>query len=196
MAKKTKLIVEVDEPSDKKERPGQFKPGNEWWRVRSKIGADKIFKNPKTMWSEAVRYFEYCDANPEQRAELVKYEGGAKEVNVSVKRLYTLMGVCRFLHINTGYFAEFKRQIAARSNKPDKDDNAFSVVIKSIEETIQDQQISGAASGFFNGNIISRLVGLVDKKDITTAGGALSIPAPNVYTNAPPLATSEEDIKG
>ena len=42
----------------------------------------------------------------------------------------------------------------------------FSQVITRIGKIIYDQKFSGAASGFFNANIIARDLGLADKKEI------------------------------
>lgn len=196
MAKKKKKAVVVSEPLKQKfnfrskPRGKSFEAGNQWWSWRSKHGADRLFKSPADLWNAALEYFTLCDENPEKRAELVKYEGGAQQVEVDVKRLYTLYGLTAYCHINTEYFRQFKNALDL-SKQVDYD---FSRVIKLIEESILNQQVSGAASGFFNGNIISRLNGLVDRKDVTTADLPLTPPAPTVVSSGPKLASSEDDV--
>lgn len=197
-----KKIVVVEQP--KKVRPltkkgkETIRPdmlGNRWFEIRSVHGREKIFANAELMWAEALKYFEWCDANPEKRAELVKYEGSAVEEEVSVKRLYTLYGLTRFLNVNTVYFAQFRGALRSKPQPLSPQDQDFSKVITMIYDTIEDQQVSGAASGFFNGNIISRLVGLVDKKDVTSGDAPIAAPLIKVYNTAPPLAGSEDEIK-
>lgn len=167
-----------------------FEVGNRWWTWRSKHGRDKLFKTSKLLAEAALEYFELCEQNPEKRAELVKYEGGAKEVEVSVRRLWTLDGLTRYLDTNPHYFNDFK----ARLKPGDKQDNDFAEVIRNIEAAIRDQQVSGAASGFFNGNIISRLNNLVDRKDFTSADLPLTPPPPTVVSSGPKFASSEDDV--
>ena len=37
--------------------------GNQWWKLRTKIGREKLFKTPEILWSACVEYFEAtgCD---------------------------------------------------------------------------------------------------------------------------------------
>lgn len=201
--KAKKGIVVVGKPNRRgKLTPKQKKnfelavKGNHWWELRSIHGREKIFAEPDLMWSEALKYFQWCNDNPEKKAELVKYEGGAYEHGVSVKRLYTMQGLCLFLNVNTAYFRQFKAALRAKGQENwTQKDMDFSTVIQMIEDTVENQQVSGAASGFFNGNIISRLVGLVDKKDITSGDAPIAPPLVKVYNTAPPLAGSEDEIK-
>ena len=34
---------------------------NQFWKLRSKHGRDKIFKTPKILWEAACDYFEWCE---------------------------------------------------------------------------------------------------------------------------------------
>jgi hypothetical protein len=70
-----------------------------------------------------------------------------------------MQGLCRYLDCNTDYFRQFK-------SKLDEDPQGFSWVITRIKETIYEQKFTGAAAGFLNANIISRDLGLIDKKDV------------------------------
>jgi len=197
-----KSIVVVEKPNrrgkltkQQREKHLDVCKGNRWWEIRSIHGREKIFAEPDLMWAEALKYFEWCHNNPEKRAELVKYEGSAVEEEVSVKRLYTMHGLCRFLNVNTAYFRQFEAALRAKGKENwSQKDMDFSTVIQLIKDTVEEQQIAGAASGFFNGNIISRLVGLVDKKDVTSNDQPIQAPIIKVMPSGPPLAGSEEDI--
>ena len=129
--------------------------GNQFWKLASTYGRDAIFLDPAIVWGEACKYFEWCDENP--FVQQVVAGKDAVIVYLDKMRPYTLHGLCGFLGVNTQYFGDFKKSATYKNNKE------FSVVIARIEEVIFNQKFSGAASGFFNANIISRDLGLMDK---------------------------------
>lgn len=138
--------------------------GNQFWKIRSKHGRDKLFASEKLLWAAACEYFEWCDTNPflEDNIEKVKINGVGEElkrVPLSRLRPYTLHGLCGYLDCSTSYFREFK-------SNPPKDSDDFLTVIVRIEEVIYNQKFSGAAAGFLNANIISRDLGLADKSEV------------------------------
>jgi len=145
--------------------------GNNFWEIRSKHGRDKLFASPQLMWEAACEYFQWCNDHPFYKAEnKVVSNGGNLGSSVElheepVKRPYTMEGLTLFLGCSISYFRTFK------STSTDKD---FLTVIEQIQQTVYDQQYSGAASGFFNSNIISRALGLIDKQDITSGGESMS----------------------
>lgn len=134
--------------------------GNKFWELRSKHGRDKLFKTPKLLWEAACEYFEWCEKNPFQEDNLVTFQGGATHEATDKMRPFTLHGLCLYLNCNTAYFRQFKTNCS----------KGFSTVIANIEEVIYNQKFSGAASGFFNANIIARDLGLKESTDITTGG--------------------------
>lgn len=134
--------------------------GNQFWKLRSKHGRDRLFASSELLWEAAQEYFEWCDDNPWQKNEAIK--GGdmaGSLVQVPTARPYTLSGLCVYLDVNTQYFDDFKAAL-----KPDEHD--FSVVITRIEAIIRTQKFEGAAVGAFNANIIARDLGLSDKKEL------------------------------
>jgi hypothetical protein len=136
--------------------------GNQFWKLRSKHGRDKLFTTPELLWEAACEYFEWCDENPFHKREAKSVSGGGREpgsietVDLPVMRPYTLQGLCIYLDCNTKYFNDLA----------DANHEGFSEVITRIREVIYNQKFSGAASGFFNANIIARDLGLADKKDV------------------------------
>ncbi len=147
--------------------------GNQFWKLRSKHGRDKLFSTPKILWEESCNYFQWVDENPliEIVIEKKKVNGiGDKIVKEQLPKMrpYTLHGLCLYLDCSTSYFREFKSSERGK----DKD---FMAVITRIEEIVYNQKFEGASSGFFNANIISRDLGLIDKKETELKGG-LNIP--------------------
>lgn len=133
--------------------------GNQFWKLRSKHGQDKLFGSPKLLWEAACEYFEWCDQNPLIE---IDYKGNkVTPVEIPKLRVYTLHGLCLYLDVNTAYFRQFKQR---NQNKD------FATIISKIEETIYNQKFTGAAAGFLNPNIIARDLGLADKQDVKHEG--------------------------
>lgn len=148
--------------------------GNQFWKLRSKHGRDKIFSSPDILWEEACCYFDWCDKHPLQSVEFNGKD--AIECIVPKMRAYTWSGLEHFLGIES--FRDYK------TNETYKD---FSQVISRIEKVIFTQKFEGAAAGLLNHNIISRDLGLIDKQDHTTKGDKIT---PSVNLGK----LSEEDL--
>jgi hypothetical protein len=134
---------------------------NQFWKLRSKHGRDKIFKTPEIMLEAAYEYFKWCEENPLIE---VDYRGSNPPVKVELPKMraYTMQGLTCYLDVNTVYFNEFESQIKGKDDQISKD---FSKVITHVKEIIYNQKFAGAAAGFLNPNIIARDLGLSDKQD-------------------------------
>lgn len=154
--------------------------GNQWWKLRSKHGRDKLFKTPKLLWDAACEYFQWCEENPLKESQLVSFQGNSVLEVVPKMRPFTMEGLCIYLDCNTAYFRQFKEALNGKTDQISKD---FSTVIASIEEVVRNQQFSGAAAGFLNANIISRNLGLKDKTDVTSDGKSIAAPQINVISS-------------
>lgn len=120
---------------------------NQFWKLRSKHGRDKLFATPELLWEAACEYFQWCQDNPIPDPRSF----GQRKI----QRPYTLQSLCLYLNANTAYFRQFK-------STSEKD---FSTVISAIEETIYTQQYENAVIGVYKENIIARTLGLSDKQD-------------------------------
>lgn len=127
---------------------------NQFWKLRSKHGRDKIFATPELMLEAANEYFEH---QSQQSWEKTDFKGKENEmVKIPTSSPFTLTGLCIFLGVNTKYFTEFEENCT-------KD---FSEVITHIREVIYTQKFEGAAVGAYNSNIIARDLGLSDKREL------------------------------
>src|SRR5579862_894100 len=163
--------------------------GNQFWKLRSKHGRDKLFSNPEAMWEAACEYFNWCDAHPWFRNEPIK--SGMEQgtcMKIHMARPYTIQGLCRYLHCNTAYFRTFKSQLTEKN----KD---FNTVIKDIEEAIYQQKFEGAAVGAFNANLIARDLGLADKTELTGKDGKDLMPPTQVIIENPHASPSRKKGK-
>lgn len=139
-----------------------FEQNNQLWKLRSKHGRDKLFKTPDLLMEAATEYFQYCNTTPILKED---YVGGfATRVFRELPRPYTLAGLCIYVGASRSWWNEFKKTANAD----------FLEVISLIDEMIYNQKFEGATAGVFNANIISRDLGLVDKKDMTTDGEPIS----------------------
>ena len=142
---------------------------NEFWKLRSKHGRDKLFKSPALMWRAACEYFQWCEDNPLLETRGFAYQGIVTKETFPKMRAMTMEGLCFYLHCNEAYFRIFKSQLP-------EGEQDFNTVITDIEKTIYRQKFEGASADLLNANIIARDLGLHDKKDIglTTDLGNLS----------------------
>ena len=130
---------------------------NQFWKQRSKHGRDSLFDSSELLWEAAAEYFEWCDANPWLRTD---FKGkNAKEVYIPTARPYTIQGFCLHCDASREWWTKLK-------GKKKKDSEDFIPVITRIEEIIYTQKFEGAVVGAFNANIISRDLGLIDKKSL------------------------------
>lgn len=137
--------------------------GNQFWKLRSKHGRDKLFATPELMWEAACEYFQWCIDNPIISTETTTGTNGSFTKEIPKTRPFTMEGVCHYMDCNTAYFRNFKVQ----SSEINKD---FNTVITRIEETIYRQKFEGAAIGNYNANIIARDLGLKDTQDLNVTG--------------------------
>lgn len=138
--------------------------GNQFWKLRSKHGRDKLFMTPELLWEAACEYFEWCESNPLIE---VDFKGkDATHVELPKMRAFTIHGLCIYLDCNTKYFNDFK----------EANHEGFSEVLTRIMEIIYNQKFTGAAAGFLNPNIIARDLGLRDTKDVQ-----VSVPEEQVF---------------
>lgn len=145
--------------------------GNEFWKLRSKHGRDKIFETPDLLWDESCVYFQWCVDNPlievEQAktpAKPVKDDEGklvfpSNLVELPKMRAFTIQGLCLYLGVNVQYFNQFEKAVGEKKDQLSKD---FSVICSRVRDVIFQQKYTGAAAGFLNPNMICRDLGLSD----------------------------------
>jgi len=148
--------------------------GNQFWRLRTKHGRDKLFADPELLWTESQAYFEATDKRKWWKTEFNGKD--AIECHVPTETPYTLTGLFVYLDISKQTWSQYR----------DRQD--FSDVITRIEQIIYTQKIEGASTGAFNANIVARELGLTDKKELDHKG----IPETNVTYKVTPEVTPDE----
>ena len=132
--------------------------GNQFWKLRSKHGRDKLFSTPELLLEAAYEYFEATDQRKWIKKDWVGKD--AIEVERENETPYTLSGLCLYLGVSRHWWNEFKNA----------KHEGFLEVIRAIEEIMYTQKFEGASVGAFNANIIARDLSLKEQTDITSGG--------------------------
>lgn len=115
---------------------------------------------PKQLLAKFEEYIEDRLHRPiiEKETEFARHDEhrSEKESRMSHPQLLSIGDFCIFLGVCRNWWNEL----------PDD----FLGVKGQISNYIEQYQLRGASVGVFNGNIVSRLLGLTDKKDITSNG--------------------------
>ena len=152
--------------------------GNQFWRLRSKHGRNKIFATPELMLEAAYEYFQWCIDNPLIEVDFRNSKIGLQKVEIPKMRAFTIEGLTCYLDVNTLYFNDFEKNIKNKNDSVSKD---FSKVITHVKQIIYRQKFEGAAAGFLNANIIARDLGLADNSKTEHTG----LPAPiNIHVSS------------
>ena len=148
--------------------------GNQFWKLRSKHGRDKLFETPELLLESAFEYFQWCDDNPLIKTESTKTEKGFVEKEIPTQRPYTKDAFFLYIGCSETWLTNFKKNCS----------QDFLKVIDEIEKTITTNQLIGATVGMYNANIIARLIGLKEQTEST-----------NLNINKEVKELSDEDIK-
>jgi len=163
--------------------------GNEFWKLRSKHGRDKLFKTPKLLWKACEEYFQWCldnplieleqsktPARPVKDKETGELKWPPNMVKLPKMRVFTIQGLCRYLNTNTEWFRQFEENLQKEEAQNDPLTKDFSLICTRVRETIYEQKFTAAAAGFLNANIIARDLSLKDKSELSGPnGGAIQV---------------------
>lgn len=131
---------------------------NEFWKLRSKHGRDKLFSTPELLWNIACEYFQWCEDNPITAQD----NKGTKNVNeVNFKRPFTIKGFCIYCNASEHWFRSYKRALEEEKNQD------FLYIIHKIEDIIYNQKLEGAIIGIYNANIVARELNLAENVNNT-----------------------------
>ena len=138
---------------------------------------------PKQLAEKFEEYVHWCEDNEMEIEEKQKGIVGNGYVDKSTKnykqRLVSVHGFLVFIGKTKRWWSQLSEG---------KQGEKFSYLKESITEYCEDYQKEMAAAGVFNANIISRLLGLADKKELTRE----SI---NIIVNSPEEKKELESMK-
>lgn len=126
--------------------------GNQFWKLRSKHGRDKIFESPEILWEACAEYFEATDQRKWIRTEFNGKD--ATECHVPTETPYTWTGLYLFLDCSHTTWQDYEKR------------NEFIAICMRVRHIIYTQKFEGAAVGAFNANIIARDLGLKEESNV------------------------------
>jgi len=125
------------------ERLGENGPQFTMWMFRRDVeGPPPKYETPEELAHWCQKYFDYTSQLPPLP--------GDKPVP------FTLQGMLVHIGVSMKAWREWRN-----GNRPD-----LIPVIDEAEKIIQDQQLRGAVGGMYNGNLVARLNGITDKREI------------------------------
>jgi hypothetical protein len=130
--------------------------GNEFWKLRSKHGRDKIFETPEILEEAVNEYFEETSSRKWTRKDWVGKD--AESVTREFETPFTLSGLYVFLQIDESTWNLYRKR------------EGFIGVVTRTEQIIRTHQIEGGMVGHFSQNLTARLNNLKEQTDITTQG--------------------------
>ena len=130
-----------------------FESRNEFWKLRSKHGRDRIITDPDALWESACEYFSEVTNNPLIE---IDFKGkDADQVEYPRPRPFQKDMLALFCDVDWRTIEALK-----------KVNHDFMQVVTRIEQIISSQKFEGAVSGFFNPLIIARDLGLTEKSEV------------------------------
>lgn len=155
---------------------------NQHWEVIAN-GVSAAGIEAKDLWETALLYFQWCDANPIKKPELVRSgEKSGTIYHVPIPRPYTISGLCLQLGITREYLYD-----CAKS----KNQNEFYIVATKIIDIIYTQKLEYSITGVFNPIISAKELGLNDNKLPDKGSPIIQIEV----LEGPKLLTDERDIE-
>lgn len=109
---------------------------------------------PETLEAKFREYRNHIAETPIYKE--VPAKGGPMDIRVN--RPATLVGFCVFAGIGRNTFLDYEE-------RPE-----FSNVVARVRETIETDQLEGAMAGVYDSSIVSRVLRLADRQDVTTNG--------------------------
>lgn len=149
-----------------------FENGNNWWEARSSHGRKPLYDSPEKLLDACYQYFKWLDENPLYEAKAFAFQGESWIENVPKRRVPLITALCRFIDVSYSRWNEWGAD----------PDHGFSAIVKEVNQMVRDQKFEGAASDFFNANIIARDLGLAEKNDHSSTDGTMTPKGTQVIT--------------
>lgn len=140
---------------------GDFKPGNQYWRLVKKPGRERKYPTPAGLEKKCIEYFEWVVANPLIEARAAQHNGIFVHGELKKPRAMTLKGLCLFIGLTDKTWTSYR------------DREGFGPLCRWVDDIIWTQKFEGAAADLFNVQIIARELGLADRQDITSNGESI-----------------------
>ena len=170
---------EKKDPQEKDiEHPTRFQLGNERWKNRLRDGREKIYTDPEEAKKIAIEYFNHIDTTLFQ----TEVASAGKVITTKGREAYTVIGLCNFMGIGKSTFKRYEKG---------EEYAEFWDVFTCMRAIAEEDQLSGALSGRLNANLVARLHGYADKKEVDVTDERKSVAS--VFPTAKELAEAAKN---
>lgn len=136
----------------------------------------------KDLWEYGMIYFQWCDANPMQKPELIRSGADAgKIIYLPIPRPYTDIGLCLHLGLTREWLYDVANQ---------KENNDFKAAAQKLLQMIYTQKLEYAIVGIFSPVISAKVLGLKDNEKQNQQSPTVNI----TVEQGPKLLENEHDI--
>lgn len=136
---------------------------NETLPFHNPLGGRPLKYTPKKLAEKFLEYVAWCEEHPFKIVNTTKYSNGNSVDNVDTKPRYISVGGFKvFLGVNDVWWSQLDDGIHGEE---------FSKVKDGIKNFCEQYQIEMASTGQLKENIISRLLGIADKKQVSVGDG-------------------------
>lgn len=123
---------------------------------------------PEELWARAYEYFDFMRERAWKRLDVMRSGDLAGSlVEVPIPTPFSLQTLCTYVGISDTTFQRY-------SKSPDYTD--FHDVCHVIKQIIDAQHLEGGLTAIYHPGMAARLLGLVDKQDVTSGGDKLAPP--------------------
>lgn len=131
-------------------------------RIRARAGiGQRVYKDPMDLWEDAKDYFTWCEKNPHKEVKLcARRSGRPYRETIEHPRAFTAAGLAAFCGFSS---SQFKKWLS------DEDCLCHEVAVK-IQDIMFEQKFTNAAVGLMNAGLVSRDLGLADKREVEGGG--------------------------
>lgn len=128
--------------------------------VHNPLGRPLKF-TPSELVDKFAEYVQWCNDNPFKSGKRTDYANGFSDVKENFARRVSISGFLAYIGTDFRWWEELENGKLAED---------FSKVKSYIKNYCETSQADMASAGLLKENIISRLLGLADKKAVTTDG--------------------------
>lgn len=133
------------------------------------VGKPRAIESPEQFERKANEYMEWVRDNPVMKTITAAFQGVISYDKIPHSRPMTQYGLAAYMGIGLSTLKDYGQR------------EQYSAMFKHICAIMTAHNVDGASSGDMNGNIISRIEGLADKKDHSSTDGTMT-PAPAFNT--------------
>lgn len=164
--------------------------GNQFWKLRSKHGRDKIFSSGEMIDKSVDEFMSALYENPIKEHDFVGKD--ATEVEKNKYRVPTWNRFANFCGVHSAHFLQLKHDLKDKTDEFSKDIYA---ALMRADDLFYSEKFEMASAGLANASLIGKHLGIheIQKVDVTSKGEKINTqPSEIKVTIVPPVDDDDE----